>query len=203
MAHAAKITLSAQELQLLQNKDWILTKRIVIDKADALLADCVPGLRQLVAQNGWLPPELAGANPKIYRGENYRGLPYVLLDCPAVFGKAGNMAIRTMLWWGHGFSVTLQLSGRYKALFEERLLQRAQQLQVPGLLLCTGTGEWEHHFEADNYTPSATMALPELLSVIRAKDFVKTAVRFRLDQWAEMPLLAAEKAGQMLGLIGP
>jgi hypothetical protein len=129
MAQNAKIALSEQERHLLLNKDWILTKRSLMQKADVLLGMALPGIQALVALHDWLPPELVGANPKIHRGENYLGLPYVILDYPAFFSKSGVMALRSMFWWGHFFSVTLHLSGSYKIQFQDRLWQRAQQIQ--------------------------------------------------------------------------
>ena len=53
-------------------------------------------------------------SPKISKGENYRGLPYVMLDYPRLFGREEVLAIRTFFWWGHGFSVTLHLKGGYR-----------------------------------------------------------------------------------------
>jgi hypothetical protein len=203
MADGAKIALSQEELQLLRNKEWILTKRALVQRADALLGAAVPGLQALVQAHPWLPPEVAASNPKIHRGENYRGLPYLLLDYPAAFGKGGSMALRTMLWWGHFFSVTLHLSGRYKTVFQETLLQRVAELQRPGLYLCTGAAEWEHHFDGDNYTETTDLHLQQLQDNIADKDFVKLATRFDLGQWTDIPVLTVRQVGQLLALIEP
>lgn len=203
MANGAKITLSQEELQLLGNKEWILTKRLLVQKADSLLGSAVPELQTLVKAHTWLPPELLAANPKVHRGENYRGLPYLLLDYPAVFGKSGTMALRTMLWWGHFFSVTLHLSGHYKDRFAERWLQNPALLQQPGLYLCTGATEWEHHFESDNYTATTQLQPPQLRDTIARKQFVKWAVRFELAQWSDIPMLTVRQAAQWLDQLTP
>jgi len=65
-------------------------------------------------------------SPKISRGENYLGLPYLVLDYPRLFRPDAVLAIRTFFWWGHFFSSTLQLSGGYKTEFLSRL-QAAQE----------------------------------------------------------------------------
>ena len=54
-----------------------------------------------------------GVEPKISKGEKYKGLPWVMLDYPRIFGKEDIMAIGTRFWWGHYFSVTLHLKGGY------------------------------------------------------------------------------------------
>ena len=74
-------------------------------------------LRELVQENvnrGFnLPEEVLIQSPKISRGENYNGLPYVMLDYPRCFGKEDVFAMRTMFWWGNFFSITWHLKGKY------------------------------------------------------------------------------------------
>ena len=64
------------------------------------------------------PHAVDALNGKIFRGENYRQLPYLVLDYPKHFSKESVLAFRTMLWWGNFFSCTLHLQG--KALDERR-----------------------------------------------------------------------------------
>lgn len=203
MAQNAKIALSAEELHLLQNKDWILTKRSLLQKADTLLGMALPGLQVLVAAQEWLPANLLATNAKIHRGENYQGLPYVILDYPACFGKKGSFALRSMLWWGNFFSVTLHVSGMYKTMFQDNLLEKIQLLQQPGISICPGLSEWEHHFGADNYTDAHTLTLLQLQQVIREKEFVKLATKTDLGQWDSMPAIIVQQASAMLNLIAP
>ena len=42
----------------------------------------------------FLPAEMLFHSPKISKGENYKGLPYVMLDYPRCFGKTDIFAIR-------------------------------------------------------------------------------------------------------------
>jgi hypothetical protein len=201
MAQNAKIALSEQELHLLLNKDWILTKRSLIQKADMLLGMAVPGLQELITAHSWLPPNLLGANPKIHRGENYRGLPYVILDYPAFFSKAGVMALRSMFWWGHFFSVTLHISGTYKTQLVDSLLQKAHLMQQGGMAICTGEDEWEHHFGTDNYTDAHELSMVQLQQVISEKKFVKIAMKTDLTQWESMPGIIVQQTSALLTLL--
>lgn len=203
MADAAKIALSEQELHLLHNKEWILTKRSLMQKADTLLGMAIPGLHALVKAHHWLPQEVSTSNAKIHRGENYQGLPYVLLDYPAFFNKTGCMAVRSMFWWGHFFSVTLHLSGIYKTRFEAVLQQNTHLMQQGNMAICTGPSEWEHHFGADNYTYTTALALQQLQHTINGKNFVKIALKTDLGEWNQMPDIIVRQTTGLLALLIP
>jgi hypothetical protein len=201
MADGAKIILSAEELQLMCNKDWILTKRIVIDKVSNLLGTMVPQLKAVVMGQSWLPAEVPATNPKLHKGENYLGLPYLLLDYPAFFSKDRVFALRTFFWWGNFFSVTLHLSGSYKQMVTGNLLQNITLLQQSGLSICINTSEWHHHSGADNYAAAASLNYQQLQNIITTQSFVKLAANFSLGQWSEIPALVPGMAKKMLMLL--
>ena len=119
----AKIQLSKEELVLVQNADVLLTKNRIIKKVYELFGSIIPDMQQLLARNLRLPSAVFIASPKISKGENYLGLPYVMLDYPRCFGKEDIFAIRTMFWWGNFFSITLHLRGVYKNQFMPAVLQ--------------------------------------------------------------------------------
>jgi hypothetical protein len=83
MKDHSKIQLSLFEMDLVNNADWILTKNGIIQKAKQLLLD----LREkqqahLQLQSPYIPAEVLKPSPKISKGENYQGLPYLILDFP-------------------------------------------------------------------------------------------------------------------------
>ena len=88
--NVAKIQLSAEELSLVQNAGWLLTKNTIIEKVYALFGDIAhlslsrfSGMRDnLNANPAILLSEVLIPSPKISRGENYGGLPWVMLDYP-------------------------------------------------------------------------------------------------------------------------
>ena len=96
---------------------------------------------------------LPRSEPKISRGENYKGLPWVMLDYPRVFGKEDVFAIRTMFWWGHAFSVTLHLKGEWKRLFLPVIIDRKDAFAAAGFQWGVMEDEWEHGHTGDNYRP--------------------------------------------------
>ena len=90
MADKTKIMLSEQEQQIVNDTQWILTKQAIIQKVYYLFNEQVPVITALFSgTNPEHTGKLLSAVPKISKGENYNGLPYVILDYPSLFDKEG------------------------------------------------------------------------------------------------------------------
>src|SRR5688572_11448321 len=124
-----KLTLSPVELRLATDAEILLTKNAIIDKAKQLFNLLQDKQERYLTAQFNLGKTIVDTSPKISRGENYRGLPYVVLDYPRIFEKDNIAAIRTMFWWGHFFSMTLHLSGRYKKQYERQILRSYTRLK--------------------------------------------------------------------------
>ena len=107
----AKVQLSEEELQLVQNAEWLLTKNRIISKVYEMFGSLADEYRATIVNKRGLAEDVLKPAPKIFKGENYQGLPYVMLDYPRSFGKEDTFAVRTMFWWGHYFSITLHRLG--------------------------------------------------------------------------------------------
>lgn len=188
MNDAIKLSLSADELELVCNKDWLLKKKIVIDKVYLLMGELSQKMQQQVAQNkSMLPSIVAESSPKISRGENYRGLPYVMLDYPKYFKANEALAIRTFFWWGNFFSINLHLSGALKEKALPILKSNFNRLQQNNYYVCIQSDPWEHHFESDNYRLLKDYSAAEFDEIIQQKDFLKIAMSIPLKQWLLVP----------------
>ncbi len=175
--------LSERELEIVQDTKWILTKQQIIATVFHLFNEQVPVIQQQIEASGYvLPPELLAAVPKISRGENYRGLPWVTLDYPAVFGKVNVFALRTMFWWGNFISVTILLSGSYKELLQKLTAEHLSRQQA-GLFICVNGNAWHHHFEPDNYVSVQDCDVKRLKQIITPNSFIKLAVKIDLKEW--------------------
>lgn len=180
----AKIRLSSKEAELVKNADWILTKNGILQKVKYILEQLQTELQEFAATNkNLLPAEVMQVPPKISRGEQYRGLPWLILDYPRYFEKDNHFAIRSMFWWGHFFSTTLHLSGNYKKAYAGRLEQHFSGLQEAGMFICVNENEWEHHFDTDNYLPLSEMRMDDWRTHTSNKPFMKLASKYSLDQW--------------------
>ena len=180
----AKIMLSAKETELVTNSDWILTKNQILQKVKWLLEDVQEKQKQyLILQQARLPLATMTVPPKISKGENYKGLPYLVLDHPRVFGKEDHFAIRTMFWWGNYFSVTLHLAGTYKKDYERKISESFSLLKDAAYFTGVNDDQWEHHFEASNYLSLSEMDAKSFSANIASKHFIKLAKQFSFIQW--------------------
>ena len=189
MNHASKLMLSDEELQLVNNPDWILTKRIIIEKVNQFLGALSENQKAVIEnEKDWLPLAVVQSTAKISKGENYLQLPYLLLDYPRCFDGENIFAVRTMFWWGNYFSITLQLSGIYKQMFQKKIIENSG-LVKQHFFICINENQWHHHFEADNYIAVKELANKDLQDIILKKQFVKLSLNFSLRQWNDIPAL--------------
>src|SRR5687767_5183387 len=177
---ATKIRLSAKEAELISNADWILTKNEILKKVKHLLEELMKGQQKHISSFYQLPAEILAPPPKISKGENYRGLPYLVLDHPRYFDKDNTFALRTLFWWGNFFSVTLHLGGGYKKKYEQAIASSYQLMKEQDVYCCVNDEQWEHHFEKDNYTAVNELSDADLRKIIAEKKFIKLAKKISL-----------------------
>ena len=177
----AKIRLSAKEMELVTNADWILTKNTIIDKTKSLFGDLQHRLTEL------LQPVTTGdykrIPPKISKGENYRGLPYLILDYPRIFEKENIFAVRTMFWWGKFFSITLHMAGSYKKNEEAKCIAAYEAFSQHNFFICINKEQWEHHFDPSNYAAVKNLSPAGWEKIITGNPFIKIANKHPLHHW--------------------
>jgi len=188
--NVAKIQLSAEELSLVQNAGWLLTKNTIIEKVFALFGEVAHEVRDnFAAKPNFLPVAVGVPSPKISKGENYKGLPWVMLDYPRFFNRQDTFAIRTLFWWGHFFSVTLHLKGVYKDKYQQQLLNNLPLLKAHSFYLCISGEEWRHEFEEDNYIPLTQLNSSDVEKILLANNFCKLSAKISLLQWDQSKAL--------------
>ena len=182
----AKIRLSPKEAELVLNADWILTKNEILQKVKLMLGHLQSLQHHFLESNAsLLPAEVMLIPAKISRGENYKGLPYLILDYPRYFGKDDHFAVRSMFWWGNFFSITLHLSGTYKKIYERGIEHSFDLLKNESFFIGISNDQWEHHFETSNYVALTEMSAGMFKDHIGNKGFIKLAKKIPLVQWDE------------------
>ena len=182
MDTATKISLSTLETELVQNKEWILTKRKIIEKVYLLFGEALENYREILGDYKFSLPEFNKASAgKISRGENYHGLPYVILDYPGLFARENIFAIRTMFWWGNFFSISLHVSGKYLQ-DEWNSASTLQYLHDKAFFICTNDDQWQHHFETSNYIAAKELK-PADLYKIKERNFFKISKKLEVGEW--------------------
>jgi hypothetical protein len=133
----------------------------------------------------YLPKEILKTSPKISRGENYKGLPWLVLDNPRHFMQKNIFAIRTMFWWGKHFSITLHLSGELKNIIQKEILKNKSLLEENSFFISTGEKEWEHDHTSDNYRSIGQFDENETEKILAEHDFLKLSVKIPIDDPAK------------------
>ena len=179
----ANVKLSKNELSLVCDEAFILTKNTIIDKVYKLFGQLSNEFtKDLQQTHGLLEPEIFLQAPKIYKGEQYKSLPYVMLDHPRCFNGNNAFAIRCFFWWGNFFSITLHLGGRYANLYRPSVIRSLNENKVEGWYYCINENQWQHDFGETNYA-MITKESAEMIGVIAKKDFLKISKKIPLIQW--------------------
>lgn len=184
----ANVKLSSAEIELMNNAAIILTKNKIIQSVYELFGSLSMQFQEVVFNNHFLLEAIKNQSPKISKGENYEGLPWVILDYPRLFNKNDVFAIRIFFWWGNFCSITLHTKGVYNNLIQPNLANCIQNKQGETLLnhsfkdwflCCNTTTEWRHDFRIDNYLPIDSFTI----EAIEKLDFIKLSKKIPLQEW--------------------
>lgn len=181
----SKIHFSLAETELMNNAGIILTKNIVLQKVKSLLEKVQQNQTAFVKKNNFLlETDLFSVAPKISKGENYLGLPYLILDYPRLSSSGTFFFIRTMFWWGNFFSSTLHISENSKNNFKEAI-----RLSYPALtskyFIGINPDPWIHHFEEMNYKKISSLSKKEFDELCDEQNSIKIAAKWPLVNWPD------------------
>ncbi len=170
---------------MVNDSEWILTKQRIIQKVYVLLESVVAEIDRLLVP-GW--QVLSGdqaSPPRIFKGENYLGLPYVTLDHPRLYATDDTLTIRTMFWWGRFMSVTLHAGGIYKEPILQKIIADMDLIK-DDMYICVHENQWHHSFEPDNYVLLKNLSEEQLQKIKTERQFIKVAYKLSLQQFNEM-----------------
>lgn len=175
----SKIRLSVAEAVLFTDPQIILTKNSILQKTAELLSDVQAAIQTDMTN------ELISNSPlpKISKGENYLGLPYLILDYPRISNGDALFFIRSMFWWGNFYSSTLQLGGRFREEYTENLTNAFEELSVANYFVGINPDPWVHHFEEDNYKAIGTLSKKAFSFIVHQHPHIKIAARWPLQEW--------------------
>lgn len=184
-----------EEYGIVMNSRFLLVKSALLEKVKNQL----DALAQVYSTYPF--QSIATRPPKISKGENYRGLPYMVLDYPAVFAKDDIIAIRTMFWWGHFFSITLHLQGSYKQQYAQVVKANLKKLKPQNMYIACGETPWEYHYAEDNYCLVSMLTAVEVDNIINAKPFIKLSMQLPLPDYDKLQLFMEESYKELTGLL--
>ena len=181
MIQQTKIQFLPAEMELVSSPDIILTKNAILQKIKSFFEEIQMKQQDVLKKySSQLPEEVLRISPKISRGENYKGLPWLVLDNPRHFQHNNIFAIRTMFWWGNFFSITLHVSGNNKNDLLKNLTGNVSLLAKKDFYIYNGTKEWEHDIDPGSYKKLSGINEEELQRIFSTNIFLKIAVKFSI-----------------------
>jgi hypothetical protein len=183
----------------MQNAEVILTKNRVLEKMRTLLAEVQDKQTELAGKNN-LNSEIFNVSAKISKGENYLGLPYLILDYPRQSSENNFFFIRTMFWWGRFFSCTLHLANSSKEIFKERIIESYPRLK--NFYISVSDDQWAHHLEETHYQKIDSMSEEQFREACESFDHIKIAGRHSLTEWEIAPVKLLENWKLFLSVCG-
>ena len=182
MKNGAKIHLSAQEMELVTNKEWLFLKRSILGKMEAFLGELHEMFSEMMEDENFIfDNKLKNQGGKISKGENYKGLPYMILDYPAKFSRNNIFAVRTMFWWGNFFSISLHLSGKY--LLEHHNSEECFSfLKEKNFYIHSGVDEWDHDLNETGYMPVGDLEYDQFIKISK-NDYFKISKKVELNEF--------------------
>ena len=187
MMQQTKIQFLPAEMELVSSPDIILTKNTILQKIKSFFEELQ--MKQFTILKNYsdqLPAPVLTVSPKISRGENYKGLPWLVLDNPRFFQHNNIFAIRTMFWWGNFFSITLHLSGNNKMEFLKKIKPVIPVLAKHDFFIYNGANEWEHDLDPGSYKRISALTEDELENIYSTNNFLKLAIKFPIESLGAM-----------------
>lgn len=175
--------LTPEEEALVENSGWILAKQRIIGKVYGMFGLLSAYYSEtLTHYSEYIPDEVRAVSPKIYKGEMYRQMPYVMLDHPRFFSAEHTFAIRCFFWWGNHFSIHLLLSGKYRERYIDALSNSINMGLLDDWFVGVADEPWDHHFDEENYQP-VHFIRNNKQQQIKSGNYLKLAKNHSFDQW--------------------
>lgn len=192
-----------EELEILNNDHFLRVKNQVSEKIINYLATIERSLHTHIQQvdQEIFPEGTFLKSGKIAKGEQYKGLPYFILDYPRLFTQHQVFAFRVMLWWGHHFSCTLHLQGHPHLQQPDQLIARlANEKQ---LYFCVNTQPWDYHYEKTNYRLIKDLKEEHLRDHMDRQGFIKISKYIPVTSWDNFHTFTLQCFDDFLRLIAP
>ncbi|MEO5570317.1 MAG: hypothetical protein ABIT08_12010 [Bacteroidia bacterium] len=198
----SKFNFSDDEFNLIKNQDFFKKKTIITKKMVSLFHELNDGIEKIKKERENLPGAEKNISGKISKGENYLGLPYLVLDNPRVFSNKNIFAFRSMFWWGNYFSFTFHLSGKYLEDYKRNIYKNSETLKGKKILICIHHEQWVHHLEKENYENIDSFDSKRIKNLIEENGFLKLSRKLDLQKWKHITDFGIETLNEYFSLLG-
>ncbi|MBL0047904.1 MAG: hypothetical protein IPP32_07400 [Bacteroidetes bacterium] len=179
--------LSPSQLSLLKNTEFIHQKTAALQQINYLFQNFQQVLAPVVLdQQTHALKDIPFASPKISKGENYLGLPYLVLDYPAHFATPSIFSFRTFFWWGNFFSFTLHLQGPILDKYRAALINNKNRIHESNFYICIANNPWMYNYETYNYKRISDLTQIELIQILEEKPFIKFSIPIEIEHYPSL-----------------
>lgn len=200
--HHPQDLFDSNELKLLFSADAMRIKRSATDKMHRLLQQCSDQIENKIEQTrpGWYRA-IHWQTPKISKGENYKGLPYLVLDHPRYYRRPDIFSFRILFWWGRYFCCSLHIGGKFLEVNRSRFVTNYSRLQNNNVHLGISDNPWEYVFNDQNYKPLDRVSNAEFEERVHRTDHLKMSIKWPLQRWHDLPATAPEMLERLTTLM--
>ncbi len=198
------VPFSKMELELVNNRLFFETKASVTAKVFDLLNEMSVVLERLIREyQEIIPAGALSSSPKISRGENYKGFPWMVLDYPRLFSPKETFAFRTLFWWGHSWIFTFQLSGNCWVRFAPVLWDQLSRLANNDYRIAGGLNPWIHDPDDISFLPVGEEIFRNaaLLQKLKQQPYFKMAAKWPFEKSESLEVKALDFYSQCLCLL--
>lgn len=189
------VHLTYKELELLQNAEVFFLKNSIIQKVYTLFGNITEKFNAITKELTNIPPQAFTQSPKISKGENYIGLPWVMLDYYRAFNQENSFAIRCFFWWGNSFSFHVYATGDLQNIAHQNLPKLTSHWYG-----CIKDSPWLHEFTTNNYLP-ISQAID--LYKNQSQKFLKVGCFVPVSDWNKVEEFYVTAFKEVLELLNP
>lgn len=194
-----KLGLSREEAEIIGDTSFYLLKHSASEKIMEVYGEIERAMKEKIIRYNPDVKNLNISSGKIFRGENYRLYPYIMLDYPRLFNVNSVFAFRTMFWWGHEFSFTMHLQGEALNQYRKIIRNNIKLLLKKDVFICVNDTPWQYHFDKENYLllEDAGDKLEELVD----RPFIKLSRKTGAGEYEKMYGKCMETFELFLGML--
>ncbi len=200
MAQNTKIIPTNAELEVASDTNFFDVKRELTSKIVTTLERYGEKLLEEIIAPVLKKQGIQRIGIKVSKGENFKGYPYVVLDCPRLFSTDTEVICRTIFRWGHGWSLHFTVQGKIFERVSSSLSGFSSSLSNDWLLY-TGENIWEQDVDSVLFVPTHSMPETALSHTIKQQKFYKIATQINLSNAVEWPPFSTQSYQNLFDLL--
>jgi hypothetical protein len=188
-----EVVFNDEEFECISNKQFLLVKARALKKTETYFWEISSEL-ETINEELKIPEiqHFTQTRPKVSKGENYKGLPYIILDYPRHFKTNEVFAYRNMFYWGNFFSCTIHLQGQNIKEIRKRLLEKYHELSQNDFYLAIHETPWEYTYSPDNYKKIYELGETEYRNILNTHPFIKISRSIPLEEYRQFQKFSSE-----------